>query len=315
MSSANLKVLARYTDSLSYLFVEHAVVEREGHSVAAFTADGRITLPAAAMGCLVLGPGTRITHGALGVLAQSGCLVVWAGSDGLKFYAAGQAKSRSSAAIERQARHWADDTLRMGVVRRLYEARFAERLDPTLTLQQIRGREGARVRDIYRHLAERYGVPWQGRRYDPGSWDKADPVNRALSAANASLYAIVLAGIHSLGFSPALGFIHTGKQLSFVYDVADIFKMDTSVPAAFEAAAEGPKGAESRAREYMRRRAAELHLLDRVSSTLQRLFGIDGPGVAQEAVENADPPAPLWDPTGNVEGGIQHAGDGARSGS
>lgn len=309
MAVANLKILARYTDSLSHLFVEHAVIEREGHSVAAFTADGRISLPAAALGTLLLGPGTRITHGALGILAQSGCVVAWVGGDGLKFYSAGQAKTRSSSAIERQARHWADERLRMRVVRRLYEARFDERLDSKLTLQQIRGREGARVRDIYRQLAEQHGVEWKGRQYQPGAWATSDPVNRALSAANAALYAIVLAGIHSLGFSPALGFIHTGKQLSFVYDVADAFKTSTSVPAAFEAAAEGATGVESRAREALRHRASDCRLLDRVSSMLHQVFDCDvaaGPGGSQE---DRDAPASLWDPSGNIEGGKQHAGD------
>jgi CRISPR-associated protein Cas1 len=309
MATTNLKILARYSDSLSHLFIEHAVIERDGHSVTAFTADGRIILPAAAMGCLLLGPGTRITHGALGVLAQSGCVVAWVGGDGLKFYAAGQSKTRSGVGIERQARHWADERLRMNVVRRLYEVRFSERLDARLTLQQIRGREGARVRDIYRQLAERHGVVWEGRSYQSGAWNETDPVNRALSAANAALYAIVLSGIHSLGFSPALGFIHTGKQLSFVYDVADIFKTDTSVPAAFEAAAQGARGVESRARELLRRRASEARLLDRVSSTLQRLFETGDVGTDQGRIEEHDAPGSLWDPTGNVEGGRQHAGD------
>jgi CRISPR-associated protein Cas1 len=309
MATSNLKILARYTDSLSHLFIEHAVIERDGHSVTAFTADGRIALPAAAMGCLLLGPGTRITHGALGMLAQSGCVVAWVGGEGLKFYAAGQAKTRSGAGIERQARHWADERLRMRVVRRLYEARFAERLDASLTLQQVRGREGARVRDIYRQLADRHGVEWQGRSYQPGAWNETDPVNRALSAANAALYAIVLSGIHSLGFSPALGFIHAGKQLSFVYDVADIFKTDTSVPAAFEAAAQGSKGVESRARELLRQRASQCRLLDRVSSTLQQLFDAGDGDVDQGAVDEKDTPGSLWDPSGNVEGGKQHAGD------
>lgn len=130
--------------------------------------------------------------------------------------------------------------------------RFRDTLAADLTLQQIRGKEGVRMRDTYQRLAKTYGVHWQGRSYERSNWEGADPINRALSAANAALYAIVLAGLHSLGYSPSLGFIHTGKQLSFVYDIADLVKTDTSIPAAFEAAAAGADKVESRARNSSR---------------------------------------------------------------
>ncbi|MCX7214714.1 MAG: type I-E CRISPR-associated endonuclease Cas1e [Burkholderiales bacterium] len=313
MAVSNLKTLARYTDSVSFLYLEHAVIEKDNQSVAAFTADGRISLPVANLSVLMLGPGTRVTHAAVSVLASSGCLLVWVGEEGLRHYASGQQKTRSSAPLERQCLVWSDPGKRMQTVRRLYEMRFKEPVPASLTLQQIRGREGARVRDAYRDLSQRFGVEWSGRVYQVGDWKAADPVNRAMSATNAALYAVVLAGLHSLGYSPGLGFIHTGKQLSFVYDLADVFKMETSVPAAFEAAASGASKIEARARAIFRTRAAEHRLLDRINSTLTALFGKDDQ--ANQYIEgddfdmNAAIPGSLWDPAGNVSGGSQHAGD------
>jgi len=304
----NLKALARYDDSIGFLYLEHAVIEREDSSVAAFTAEGRISLPAAGLSSLLLGPGVRITHAAITVLAQSGCTVAWVGEDGLRFYAAGQAKTRSSASMERQCRLWADPVMREAIVRRLYGLRFGEVLPASLTLQQIRGREGARVRDAYAAAAQRWGVAWGGRQYERKTWAAADPVNRALSAANAALYAVCLAGLHALGYSPALGFIHTGKQLSFVYDLADVFKLELTVPAAFEAAAAGAAGVEARARQHFRVLAHEQGLPTRVEATLGKLFG-----ATEEAPFDSDGAAPgaLWSPEGPVAGGVQHGGDAA----
>lgn len=303
----NLKALARFSDSLSFVYLEHAVIEREDSSVAAFTTDGRISLPAATLSSLLLGPGTRITHAAISVLAQSGCIVAWVGEDGLRFYAAGQHKTRSSAAVERQCRLWADAASRESVVRRLYEMRFGERVPSGMSLQQIRGREGARVRDAYRAAAEQWGVPWTGRSYRRDEWQASDPVNRGLSAANAALYAICLGAIHSLGYSPALGFIHVGKQLSFAYDIADLFKTETTVPAAFEAAAGGPAGVESRARKRFRELAHDVQLPARITRALSGLFGQPDPG--SDADEDPAAPGALWDPRAPVTGGIQHGSD------
>lgn len=317
MATTNLRTLARFTDSLSFLYLEHAVIEKEDQSVAAFTSEGRVSLPAANLSTLMLGPGTRITHAAVQVLSGAGCVVIWVGEDGLRHYAAGQNKTRSSAGLERQCIAWADPARRMATVRLLYEMRFQDSLPASMTLQQIRGREGARVRDAYRELSQEHGVEWTGRSYRSSDWSSADPVNRAVSAANASLYAVTLSAVHALGYSPALGFIHTGKQLSFIYDLADVFKMTTSVPAAFEAASSAAPKVESRAREIFRRRVMEVRLLDQLSRSLTRLFGsvsTEGEAqVAQRLLQDMDSakPGDLWDPSGNVSGGVQHADDGA----
>lgn len=184
--------------------------------------------------------------------------------------------------------------------------RFRDTLAADLTLQQIRGKEGVRMRDTYQRLAKTYGVHWQGRSYERSNWEGADPINRALSAANAALYAIVLAGLHSLGYSPSLGFIHTGKQLSFVYDIADLVKTDTSIPAAFEAAAAGADKVESRARAILRDRCAHERLQDRITRLLPALFRSDQ---ADPMAATADTVAGLWDQSGVIPGGKLHVGD------
>ncbi len=282
------------------------MIEREDHSIAAFTAEGRITLPAASLSSLILGPGTRITHAAVKVLADCGVLLAWTGSDGLAFYACGQAKTRLSAGIQQQAFCWADPERHMQVVRTMYQIRFSEQLSAALTLPQIRGKEGVRVRDTYQRLAAHYGVAWQGRSYKRGGWQEADPVNRALSAANAALYAIVLAGIHAMGYSPSLGFIHTGKQLSFVYDIADLVKTETSIPAAFEAASCGSETVESRARRILRDRCSHERLQDRLTRLIPALFAS---APEDPITATADSVAGLWDLTTVVPGGRMHAGD------
>jgi CRISPR-associated protein Cas1 len=146
----------------------------------------------------------------------------------------------------------------------MYEKRFGERIDPALGIEQVRGREGFRVREAYRRAAQRYDVVWKGRSYDPADWNQGDPLNRALSAANACLHGIVHAGILSAGYSPAIGFIHTGKGLSFVYDVADFYKVDLIVPAVFSLVGESELGVEGRAREACRALFQREHLLERV---------------------------------------------------
>jgi len=285
------------------VYLEHAVIEREANSVAAFMQDGRVSLPAASLSVLMLGPGTRITSSAVAVLADHGATIVWTGEDGFRFYAAGSGKTRSSAVLHRQVAAHAEPTQRLAVVRRMYEIRFGERLDPELTLPQIRGREGARVRDAYQEAARKYGVAWGGRSFRSDDWNSADPLNRALSSCNAALYAICTAGCVANGVSPALGFIHSGKQLSFVYDLADLFKTQLTVPAAFEAAAGGDATVERRARTRFRELAHEQRLVDQLQGAITKLFPDLPTKDGAEFDENPALPGSLWDPKGDVSGG------------
>jgi CRISP-associated protein Cas1 len=306
-ATRNLQELPKFRDGLSYLYIEHGKLEQQDQSVALYNVEGVTAIPAAALSVLLLGPGTNITHAAIKTLAANGCSVFWVGEEMVRFYAQGMGETRSSRNLLRQAEAWADARLRLEVVRRLYALRFPEPLSETLTLQQIRGMEGVRVRDMYARTSRETGVPWKGRNYKRGEWKDADPINRALSAGAACLYGLCHAAIVSAGYSPALGFIHTGKQLSFVYDIADVYKPDTLVPVAFAIVAEGDYEVERRVRKSLRDRMKELKLLERVVADLHSLF---------DTLDYADPyavdgakPGELWDPEGNVEGGMSYGRD------
>lgn len=147
--SRNLNELPRFRDGWSYLYVEHAIIEQEEHGIALYDENGMTLVPVANLALLLLGPGTRITHAAVRVLADHGCTVLWVGEGMGRFYAAGMGETRSAAPVLRQARAWADPAAHMEVVKRLYRMRFADPLPEGLTLEQLRGLEGKRVRDAY----------------------------------------------------------------------------------------------------------------------------------------------------------------------
>ena len=311
----DLHLLPKVRDSLSFLYVEHASIEQDDKSIALIDARGRTPVPCAAITTLMLGPGTTVTHAALRTLAESGCLVLWTGEGGVRLYAQGLGETRSSRWFLQQARLWADEAAHMRVVRRMYAMRFGDaEPDPTSTLEQLRGREGARVRTVYQQLSRATGVPWEGRSYRRGSWDAADPLNRALSAANACLYGICHSAILSVGCSPALGFIHTGRLLSFVYDVADLYKAWLTIPAAFAVVAEGTTEVERRARYLVRDTIYDGELLKRLVPDLKKVLELEAvPEVEADADPDAAdvPPGGLWSPDGSTaEGGVNYGETG-----
>lgn len=303
----NLQELPKFRDGLSYLYLEHGRIEQEDQAIAHYGPDGMTAVPVAALGVLMLGPGTSVTHAAVKALANNGCSVFWVGEEMVRFYASGTGETRSTQHLMQQAKAWADPAAHMAVVKRLYHLRFPDPLPADLTLQQIRGHEGVRVRDTYAHWSRETSVPWHGRNYNRGNWGQADPINRAISAGASCLYGLCHAAIVSAGYSPALGFIHTGKQLSFVYDVADIYKADTLIPTAFVVTAESPEGIERRVRSALRDRMREIKLLERVVTDLHALF--EGLEFSDPYADDAAKPGELWDPEGNVPGGIAYGCD------
>ena len=304
-------ILPKFRDGWSYLYVDHCRIDREAQAVAIHDAKGKAPVPCATLCLLMLGPGTSISHAAVSTLADSGCLIFWCGEEGVRLYAYGEGKTRYAHNLLHQARLWADPDLRLQVVTKMYAVRFDDPLDESLTLRQIRGKEGVRVRDAYARASRETGVPWSGRSYDRGDWASADPVNRALSTANSCLYGICHAGILALGLSPALGFIHTGKMLSFVYDVADLFKTRVSIPVAFRAVSEGAENLETRVRKACRDAFKEQHLLKEVVVQTQAVLDLRGRGRGGDRFDfDSDPSLPgvLWDPTGEeAPGGTNFA--------
>lgn len=305
----DLNVLPKVRDSWSSLYVEHVRIDQDGQAIALYDERGKIPVPCAELMVLMLGPGTSITHAAIRTLASHGCLVQWTGEEGVRFYARGEGETRSADNLLRQVALHSDPAKHMQIVRRMYLVRFSEPVDERLTLQQLRGKEGVRVRESYAQASRETGVPWSGRSYKRESWDQADPVNRALSCANSCLYGICHSAIVSLGYSPALGFIHTGKLLSFVYDLADLYKAELTIPIAFRVAATGEPELDRLVRRECRDTFRKGRLLKRIVIDLDRLFALD------EAFDQLTPdydsdealPGGLWDIEGVVDGGQNFA--------
>ncbi len=295
----DLRELPKLRDSLSYLYVEHCRIERDDAAIALWDAEGRTPVPAAALCVLLLGPGTNITHAAVRALAENGCSIVWCGEEGVRCYAQGTGETRRAYRLIKQAEAMCDPEARREVVWRMYEKRFGYRLDGHLSLPQIRGMEGARMRDVYAECAKLYGVEWKGRRYDRSNWSSSDPINRALSAANACLNGIAHAAIVSSGYSPALGFIHTGKQLSFAYDIADLYKTEISIPLAFRMTAESIEQLSTRVRHALRDAFREHRLLKRIVTDIDELLGLREATPDEASPGNMDTdgslPAYLWE--------------------
>lgn len=309
----DLHELPKVRDSWSFLYVEHAKIDQEDKAIAVQDATGTTPVPCASLMTLLLGPGTSVTHAAIKTLADSGCTVAWVGEGAVRFYAQGMAETRSARNLLRQVEQWSSPRERYAVVMRMYHHRFAEPLDPGLSLPQVRGLEGIRVREAYARASRETGVPWNGRTYDRGDWMSADPVNRALSSANACLYAVCQSAIVSAGYSPALGFIHTGKMLAFVYDVADLYKVDVTVPLAFRAAASGTADLERRVRKACREAFHQHRLLRRVVDDVEHVLFGTARRSEVEAPEDADAalPGALWDAAdGEVSGGHNYADEG-----
>ncbi len=292
-----MRDLPKIRDSLSFLYFEYGHIEQSKLGVEFVNKQGQIPLPVASLSALMLGPGTTITHGAVRLLAEAGCSIVWCGEQGVRCYAQGVGETHKAYRLMRQAELSASPEQRLQIIEPMYRARFSDPLPPALRLEQIRGKEGIRVREVYAEAARKFGLEWSGRNYSRTVWNDADPLNRALSSANACLHGLVHAALLSSGYSPALGFIHQGKQLSFVYDIADLYKMQLTVPVAFSVVAEGVESLETKVRKRCRDAFTNLRLLQRIVPDVDRLLRLD---VEPETPDGFDPdedpalPTPWW---------------------
>jgi CRISPR-associated protein Cas1 len=303
----NLHLLPRLEDSITYLYIEHAIIEQDSLSIVIMQDDGRVPVPVASTTCFLLGPGTKISHAAIKAICQNGCMAIWCGEGLGKFYASGLGETKSSENLLTQARLCMQEDLHMQVVRRMYERRFISIPDSCISLQQLRGMEGIRVRESYKTASKESGIEWNGRDYSTGSWDFSDPVNKALSIANSLLYSVCQASIVSLGYSPGLGFIHTGKQLSFVYDIADLYKVEMTIPVAFKAMKDcSGTNLEKNTRILCRDSFSRHKLLQRLPGDIRWVFGVDSksslPDVDVKVVS-------LWDADNQVVAGGQNYSD------
>jgi len=252
----------------------------------------RTQIPVGSVACLMLEPGTRVSHAAVVLASRVGCLLVWVGEAGVRLYASGQPGGARSDRLLYQAKLALDEEARLRVVRKMYEMRFDAPIPPHYRVEQLRGMEGARVRELYVQLARKYGVTWTRRDYDASAWGSGDLPNRCLSAATACLYGICEAAVLAAGYAPAIDFVHTGKPLSFVYDVADLFKFETVVPVAFKVAAEEPYDPERAVRLACRDMFRETRLLKRVIPTIEEVLAAGGLPVPEAPADAVRPAIP-----------------------
>lgn len=230
-------------DRAALVFVERAQLDVDDGCFVAIDEGGiRSVIPVGGIACLLLEPGTRVSHRAAALAAQAGTLLVWVGEGAVRLYSAGRPGGERADKLLWQAQIALDESARLRVVRKMYEIRFGEAAPQRRSIDQLRGIEGVRVRETYALLARQHGVAWSRRAYDPGQWEAADLPNRCLSAATACLHGLTEAAVLAAGYSPAIGFLHTGKALSFVYDIADLWKLQTVVPEAFRIAGLAQKG-------------------------------------------------------------------------
>lgn len=285
-------------ERLSIVFVEKGEIDVvDGAFVVVDSQGFRVRpvlthIPVGGVACIMLEPGTRVSHRAAALAARVGTLLVWVGEAGVRLYSSGQPGGARADRLLYQARLALDESLRLKVVRKMYALRFGEEPPARRSVEQLRGIEGARVRQTYQLLAQKFGVKWSGRAYNPEDWDVSDLPNRCLSSATAALYGVTEAAVLAAGYAPAVGFIHTGKPLSFVYDVADIYKFDTVVPAAFQVAASNPPNPERAVRLACRDIFRKTRLLERIIPDIEEILAageIPRPEAPEESVGPAIP--------------------------
>ncbi|WP_211240461.1 type I-E CRISPR-associated endonuclease Cas1e [Haloglycomyces albus] len=310
LNRPTLALIPRVADSLSFLYINFCRVIQDDTGVTALiAADNRtdtVSLPTAALSCLILGPGTSITTPAQATLARHGTTVVHAGDGGVRAYASTISDSHNSRWLEQQASNWADPNQHLEVAKRLYQTRFPDRLPSNVTIDRLRGFEGQRMKALYRTHAQQHRLRPFKRNYDPHDWEESDPVNKALSAANTCLYGIVHSAITAIGASPGLGFIHKGKALAFVYDIADIYKAELTIPLAFSlhSSVDPEREARIRLREGLQLFKLMPRIIDDIKYILTPEEGVED-GVHERSHRNL---VHLWDPVvGAVEAGRNYA--------
>lgn len=275
------------------LFLRYGRVDVEDGALVLVDETGvRMQIPLGGVACLLLEPGTVVTHAAVALAADCGTLLLWIGEGGVRLYSAGQPGGARADKLLYQAKLALTDELRLKVVRAMYRFRFGAEPPQRRSIEQLRGMEGFRVKTLYKEMASLYGVRWGRRSYNPEDWDAADTLNKAISVATHCLYGICEAAVLAAGYAPAIGFIHTGKPLSFVYDVADLFKFDTVIPMAFKALAgksqDLPREVRLRCRDAFR----EQKLLQRIIPVIEEVLAAAGeplPEAHPEAVPVAFP--------------------------
>ncbi|MDO4466877.1 MAG: type I-E CRISPR-associated endonuclease Cas1e [Bacillota bacterium] len=311
LTKPDLPMLPQIKNRITFLYLEHCKINSEQYSILITDTEGIVHLPVISLAVLLLGPGTSISHQAIELIADAGITIVWVGEAGVRYYASGRPMTHSSDLLMKQAALVSNTRSHIKVARMMYQMRFPDEDVSSLTMQQLRGREGSRIRKIYREASKKWGVEWNGRDYDPEDFSASDEVNQALSTGNACLYGLAHAVIVALGCSAGLGFVHVGHEKSFVYDIADLYKAEITIPIAFEIASQHPENIGHEIRCRVRDELVNNHILERMVNDIHFLLSInidDESSIMDEVL--------LWNGTKDlVKNGINYAKDEIKDGS
>ena len=270
-----------HADRHGLLWLDRGRLEVENGCLRFVTAGGALDpgdyqVPHQSVSLVLLGPGSSVTHDALRLLAAHGCALAAIGDGGVRFYTAPPLLPDWSVLARKQVELWANSKTRLAVARKMYSIRFGE-IVRARTLDMLRGREGARLKRTYELTAQRFGVPWHGRRYDRDNPTAADIPNQAINHAASAVEAAAAIAVAATGTIPQLGFIHEDSGQSFILDIADLVRHDVTLPIAFGAAKQALKEPDQSLDRLVRKRAAEVFarqqviplLIDRIKDILR----------------------------------------------
>ncbi|GAB3395429.1 type I-E CRISPR-associated endonuclease Cas1 [Azotobacter armeniacus] len=268
--------LPQVKDKYPFLYLERGRLEIDDSSIKWIDSENNVVpLPVATLNALLLGPGTSITHEAVKTAVAANCSVCWVGEDSLLFYAAGFLPTADTRNLKQQIELASDAQKALEVARRMFARRFPDADLDGKSLKEMMGMEGHRVRTLYQQKAEEYGVGWKGRQFTPGKFELGDVTNQVLTATNAALYGILCSAVHSMGYSPHIGFIHSGSPLPFVYDLADLYKEQLCIDLAFSLTRElAGRYDKHKVSAGFRRRVLEMDLLAKVGDDILDIFGV-----------------------------------------
>lgn len=279
MKKDGLNELPLLKDCISFLYVEMAIIEQDEFSICIKQGRNKYRVPITQFASLLVGPGVSITHEAMKNIANAGTIVIWCKRNGDGFYVAGKGRNNNTQNLIMQAKAFSDPKIHHKVARNMYKLRFPDKNMDKFSIKQMQGAEGKRIQKRYAELAQKYNIAWDGRNYKKDDWENQDNVNKILSMSNAILHDIVYSFLLILGFSPDLGFIHTGNTASFVYDISDLYKSEITIPLAFELASNSnSKRLDILVREEMHKYINDFQLLKRFPKDMELIFketGVD----------------------------------------
>lgn len=270
------ELIPQVKDKYPFVYLEHGRLEIDDSSVKWIESTGHvISIPCTTVNTILLGPGTSVTHAAIKSMSESNCTVCWIGSDSLLYYATGETPTANTYNLKKQISLYSNSKKKLETARTLFSFRFPDLELKEKSLSEMMGMEGYRVKELYKKVAEKYEIPWDGRNYIPGKINLSDTTNKILTCCNVALYGILLSVVHALGFSPRIGFIHSGCPLPFVYDIADLYKPEVSIDLAFKLTKEmGGEYIKDVVADAFRERICNNNILERSVKDIGKIMGV-----------------------------------------